>query len=341
MRLSWRLLGAAGLVLALGSAAVADDGFFKGKTIKIVVGFGAGGGYDLYARLLGRYLGDHIPGKPNVVVQNMEGAGSVRAANYVYAVAPKDGTYIAAVNQNMPMYALLGGPAAQFDPRKLVWLGTMGGSNSLIYTWHTSPVKTFEDAQRVPVRLGGTDTTSDSFIYPTLANELAKTKFQIINGYSGGSRDVQLALQRGEVDGRGGNSWSSLLSNNKEWIENKLINILLQIGLTKEPDLPTIPLLQEYVTSEHDRLIADLVSLPTVLGYSNWIAPGVPDDRVAALRKAYEETVRDPRFLAEANKRGIPLRPASGAETEATVNRVVAVPQAVADDAARMLGWKK
>ena len=170
--LSFAFLSAA---LSAGARAQTGPDFYKGKTVSIVVGFGAGGGYDLYARLLGRFIGRHIPGEPNVVAQNMEGAGSVRAANFVYASGPKDGTVIAAVNQNMPMYQLLGGKAAQFVASKMVWLGTMGGSNGLLYTWHTSPVKTIEDAKRIEVKLGGTGTNSDSHIFPTLINNLVGT----------------------------------------------------------------------------------------------------------------------------------------------------------------------
>src|ERR1700704_4303164 len=151
----------------LSTAAQTAGDFYKGKTVNIMVGFGPGGGYDLYARLLSRHLGRNIPGAPNVVVQNMDGAGSVRAANYVYAVAPKDGSVIAAVNQNMPMYQLLGGAGAQFNAEKLVWLGSMANSNGVVYTWHTSGVRTIEDAKTQLVPLGGVGTASDSYIFPT------------------------------------------------------------------------------------------------------------------------------------------------------------------------------
>ncbi len=318
--------------------SVAD--FYKGKTVSIVVGFGAGGGYDLYARLLGRFIGEHIPGRPNVVVQNMEGAGSVRAANYVYASGPKDGTVIAAVNQNMPMYQLLGGKAAQFVAAKMVWLGSMGGSNGLLYTWHTSPVKTMDDAMRIEVKLGGTGTNSDSHIFPTLINNLIGTKFKVINGYSGGSKEVHLALERGEVEGRGGNAWASLMSSNRDWIEQKKLNFLVQIGFRPEPEIPNVPMLQDLVKSERDRQIVDLVSLPTVLGYAQWVAPDVPADRVAALRAAYAATMKDPAFLAEAEKLGMMLRPATGAEVEAQVSKVASTPRPVLEEAARVLEWK-
>jgi len=338
-----RLILSFALVCATVSGAARAQSaadFYKGKTVSIVVGFGAGGGYDLYARLLGRFMGEHIPGKPNVIVQNMDGAGSVRAANFVYAVGAKDGTVIAAVNQNMPMYQLLGGKAAQFVAARMVWLGSMGGSNGLLYTWHTSPVKSIEEAKRTEVKLGGTGTNSDSHIFPTLINNLLGTKFKVINGYAGGSKEVHLALERGEVEGRGGNAWASLMSSNRDWVDQKKLNILVQIGFTPEAEIAHVPMLQALVTNDRDRQIVDLVSLPTVLGYAHWVAPEVPADRVAALRSAYAATMKDPAFLAEARRLGMLLRPATGAEVEAQVAKVAATPKPVLEEAARVLEWK-
>ena len=270
----------------------------------------------------------------------MEGAGSVRAANYVYASAAKDGTFIAAVNQNMPMYQLLGGKAAQFDAARLVWLGSMGGSNGLLYTWHTSAVKTIEDAKKVEVKLGGTGTNSDSHIFPTLINNLIATRFKVINGYSGGSKEVHLALERGEVEGRGGNSWASLMSSNRDWVEQKKLNFLVQIGFEPEPAIKEVPMLQTLVKTEAERQIVDLVSLPTVLGYAHWVAPEVPADRIALLRDAYDATMKDPAFIAEAEKLGMMLRPARGVEVEALVRKVANTPKPVLEEAARKLEWK-
>src|SRR5207249_2206809 len=301
-RLSPVALLAAGLALASAPAAaqgVAD--FYRGRTINFVVGFGPGGGYDLYARVISRHIGRHIPGNPIVVVQNMDGAGSVRASNYVYAVAPKDGTVIAAVNQNMPMYQLLGGAGAQFEADKLVWLGSMANSNGVVYTWHTSGVRTIEDSKTRLVPLGAVGVASDSYIFPTVVNALAGTKFKPIPGYAG-TGQINIAIERGEVMGRGGTTWASVQSANRTWLENNRLHILLQIGFEKEPELTMVPLLQDLVTSSDDLQVANVISLPTALGYAHWVAPGVPAERVEALRQAYMATLKDNEFLAEAQK---------------------------------------
>jgi tripartite-type tricarboxylate transporter receptor subunit TctC len=319
----------------------AQEDFYRGKTVTFVVGFGPGGGYDLYARVLGRHIANHLPGRPNVVAQNLEGAGSVRAANFVYNTAPRDGTTIAAVNQNMPMYQLLGGKAAQFEASKLAWIGSMGGSNGLLYTWYTSKTKTIEDAKKNVVMLGGTGTNSDSHIFPTLINNLLGTKFKVINGYSGGSKEVHLALERGEVEGRGGNAWASLKSSNREWLEQKKLNMLVQIGLEREPELPDVPLLLDLVTTDTDKKIVELVSLPTFLGYAHWVSPDVPAERIAILRRAYAETMKDPAFLAETQKLDMMLRPKSGEELTAIVQRVASTPPDIVKRAAQVLEWSE
>lgn len=326
--------------LGAGRVAAADD-FYKGKTITIVCGFTVGGGYDAYARILARHIGEQIPGKPAVVVQNMDGAGSLRASNYVYVNAPKDGTVIAAVNQNMPMYQLLGGKQAQFEAARLQWIGSLISSNGAIYTWHTSPTRTVEDARRRDTPLGGAGTTSDSHIYPTLLNRLVGTRFKVINGYPGGTREIHIAMERGEVEGRsGGGTIPSLLANNKDWLDQKRLNFIVQIGQAREAEMGEAPLMSELVKSDEERSIADLVTMPTILGYAYWLAPGVPADRIAALRKAFDDMLLAPSFRAEADKIGLIVRSQPGIALAALVERAASVPKPLRERAAQLLDWK-
>jgi tripartite-type tricarboxylate transporter receptor subunit TctC len=330
----------AALVLqALPASAQSVAEFYKGKTINVLVGFGPGGGYDLYARALGRHLGRHIPGNPSIVVQNMDGAGSVRAANYVYAVAPKDGTAIAAVNQNMPMYQLLGGAGAQFEAEKLQWLGSMANSNGVIYTWHTSGIKTIDDAKQREVPLGAVGTASDSYIFPTTVNALAGTRFKPIPGYTG-TGQINLAIERGEVMGRGGTTWASIQSSNRNWLDEHKLNMLVQIGFEKEAELPHVPLLQDLVGSDDATQIVKVISLPTALGYAHWVAPGVPAERIEALRAAYVATMKDPEFLKEAAKLNMEIRPQAGAQVAALAGQVTGTPKSVLAKTAQLLGWQ-
>jgi tripartite-type tricarboxylate transporter receptor subunit TctC len=323
----------------LPASAQSGADFYKGKTIQIVVGFGVGGGYDLYARALSRYLGKHLPGHPNVVVQNMEGAGSVRAANFVYAGSPQDGTVIAAVNQNMPMYQLLGGAGAKFEAAGMQWLGSMTNSNGLVYTWHSSGIKTLDDAKQKEVPMGAVGAASDSVIFPNLINEMVGTRFKPISGYAG-SAQIHLAMERGEVMGRGGNSWASVQTANMSWIKENKINILVQVGFEKEPDLPQVPLLLDLVKDEDRKGVIRVVSLPTALGYGHWVAPGVPKDRVAALRAAYAAVMKDPEFLNETEKTGMVVRAQAGETLDGLVRQVTTAPKAVLDRTAQILKWK-
>jgi len=314
------------------------NAFYAGKTINIVVGFGPGGGYDLYARLLARFLGNHIPGHPSVVVQNMEGAGGVRAANHVYATAPRDGTVIAGVNQGATMFQQLGGKGAQYDPSRFNWIGRLGSSNNTVYTWSASGVRTIEDAKARDVLMAGSGVISDANIYPLILNALVGTRFKIINGYAG-TNESNLALERGEVEGRGGGAYSSLVSTRPQWLRNKSISILAQIGFEKEPDLPTIPRLLDLVANDEDRQIATLVTLPVAIGYNYWFAPDVPSDRIALLRKAFDQAAHDPALLSAAQSETLEVRYKSGVELASMVSDASATPVPILRRAASILGW--
>lgn len=312
--------------------------FYAGKNIGIIVGFGPGGGYDLYARLLARYYGAHIPGKPNVIVQNMPGARGVNAANFVYNTAAKDGTVIAGVNQGAALFQQLGGKGAQYDPGKFRWIGRMASSNNVAYTWSASGVRTIDDAKKQEVIMAGSGLISDANIYPNVMNGLLNTRFRIINGYAG-TNQSNLALERGEVQGRGGGSYSSLQTTQPKWLKDGTISLLVQIGLKKEPDLPNVPRLLDLVTNEQDRQIATLVTLPVEIGYNYWSAPEVPADRVVALRKSFEFALKDPALLAEAKKISLDIRYKSGEELEDMVAKASKTPPDVLKRAAQILGW--
>lgn len=335
------ILLAAGACAALAGPAAAQGAadFYKGKTVTFVVGFGAGGGYDLISRMLARHMAGKIPGRPAVVVQNMVGAGGVTAANHVYNVAAKDGLTVAAVNQFAAMYQLLGGDGARYDPARFQWIGSISSSNNVAFAWvATSGVKTIQDAMQKEVLVGGSGVISDANIYPNVMNAIAGTKFKIINGYSG-TNETYLAIERGELHGRGGGSYASLLSQKAEWVKSGKVAILAQVGTEKEPDLPNVPLLTELAKTEEHRQIAALVSMPVAVGYNHWVAPGVPADRVRALRDAYAATAKDPAFIADMQKGQFDVRLRTGEQLDALVQSAAKIPQPVFAKTKAILGW--
>jgi tripartite-type tricarboxylate transporter receptor subunit TctC len=322
--------------IAARAAGPAD--FYRGKTITIVVSYAAGGGYDLYSRLLARHFGDYIPGNPTVVVQNMPGAGGVVAANHVYSVAPRDGTVIAAVNQNMPMFQLLGGQGVHYDSAKFNWLGVMMASNSIVMTWHTSGIKTLEDAKKREVTMAGNGVADDGNIYPRILNALVGTKFKVINGYKGTS-DSNNAVERSEVDGMGRAGYYSLAAQKPDWLRDKKVNILVQFGFKKQPELPDVPLGLDLVSTTEARQIMSVVSLSPEVGYGHWMAAGIPVDRFKALRAAYAKTLKDKKLLAEAKKSQMAIVPKTGEELDALVREAAKTPKPVLEKTARILEW--
>lgn len=312
-----------GMVNRAAAQPVAD--FYKGKQMPLVIGYGVGGGYDQYARVLARFMGAHIPGEPTLVVQNMPGAGSRKAANWLYNIAPKDGGVLATLGQNTPTDQALGQPGIQFDAAKFNWIGNMVVVNNTLAVWHTTGVKTLEDATKRDLAIGATGASSPSVVYPQVANNLLGTKFKIISGYPGGG-DINLALERGEVDGRGSNSWASWKSTKADWLRDKKVNILFQVGLTREADLPDVPLLSELGKTAEDRQVLEIISADVAVGRPILTTPDVPPVRVAVLRKAFDDTIADKAFLAEAEKQKMDINPFSGAELQTVVARVLAHP---------------
>ena len=330
---------AALLLVGAAAPANAQSSFYEGKSITIVVSYATGGGYDFYSRLLSRHLGNHIPGKPTVLVQNMPGAAGVVASNHVYVAAPKDGTVIAAVDQNIPMFQLLGGDGVRYDVAKFNWLGVIASSNGLVLSWAASGIKTLDDAKKQPVATGSTGANDDVWVYAKTLNATVGTKFNLITGYQGTSA-VNIAIERGEVAAMGRSSYYGFKAQKPDWLRDKTVNILVQLGFARQPELPDVPLLLDLMQTDEQRQLAALVSLPTAIGYSHWLAAEAPADRVKLLRDAYAATVVDPAFLADAQKQNLEVRPKTAAEVEALIKRATDTPLAIRQSAAATLEWK-
>ena len=295
---------------------VAD--FYKGKSVDLLIGYSAGGGYDVYARLVARHLGKHLPGNPTVVPRNMDGAGSLRLANYLYNVAPKDGLAIGALSRGAAFDPLFGSPGAQFDAAKLNWLGSANNEVSVCVTTTASGVATVEEMLRTPVLMGGSGGAADTDQFVNVINGVLGSKMKLILGYPGGN-EINLAIERGEVQGRCGWSWSSVLSTHPEWLRDKKVNVLVQLSLTKHADLPNVPLIMDLARTEADRRVFGLVFARNVMGRPFVAPPNVPAERVEALRKAFIETMKDKDLLAEAEKTSLEVNPVPGDEIQRIV----------------------
>jgi len=327
-------------LLVLNTNQVRADPFYADKTIRIIIGYGPGGGYDLYGRLLARHLNRPSLGAASVVVQNMVGAGSLRAANYVYNVAPQDGTVIAAVNQTLPLYALTGGRGVQFDARGLQWLGRIHASNSVLVTTVVSGVSSIDAARKETVTLGGSGAGSDSSMHAHAFNQLLGTRFNVVDGYKG-SRDIHMAIERGEVAGRAGITWTSILTSDRHWLTDRKINVLLQIGQRREKELSNVPLFTELTKNDSDRAVAELLGIPIEIGFAHWVGPKVPRAQLQSLRKAYQEAVRDPKLIEETTRLSIPVRHASSEAIEELLNRATSSPKETIDRLAALLNRTK
>jgi tripartite-type tricarboxylate transporter receptor subunit TctC len=307
------LLAALPATASARAESVAD--FYRGRTVTMLIGYSVAGGYDIYARVLGRYIGKHIPGNPSVVPQNMTGAGSLRAANYLYNVAAKDGTVFGIFGRGLAMEPLLGDSATQYDATKFTWLGSITNEISVCVSWYTSPVKTWDDLLKHQMTVAGQGSGSDPDIFPLVLKAIFDAKIKLISGYPG-TNESSLAMERGEVDGRCGWSISSIESDQPSWIADKKLNFLVQLALTKSPKLPDTPLVMDLATTDRQRQILRLIFSRQVMGRPFAAPPGIPAERVAALRTAFDETMRDPEFLAEAQKERLEVNPVTGAEID-------------------------
>jgi tripartite-type tricarboxylate transporter receptor subunit TctC len=322
------------IALALGAlttgalAQTSVEEFYKGKTITIVIGFSAGGDYDLRARLLSRHMDRQIPGSPQIIARNMPGAGGVASTNWLAKLAPRDGTSLLMASQNTPLIQALGTPGVEFDARQFNWIGNTTNAPNLITVWAGRGVTSIDDARKREVTVGATAVGSGSYYYPFAANVVGGTRFKIVTGYPGGN-DINIAMERGEVDGRGSNSLAAWKSTRPHWIaEGKLIH-LVQIALKRHPELPNVPLLSDLAKTDIDRQAMQLIAAETAMARAVAASADIPADRVAALRKAFDVTVKDKAFLDEADKLGFDISPASGLEVQEIVNGIVNAPAEV------------
>jgi tripartite-type tricarboxylate transporter receptor subunit TctC len=315
------------LMVAWPGAAMSQqsvEDFYRGKKIDLIIGYSSGGTYDLYARLVARYLGNYIPGKPLIVPRNMPGAGSRAAANWVYNIAPKDGSVLATADQSLSLQQAVGDKRISFDTTKFIYIGNPNVESNTTAAWAASGIKTIDDAKQREVTVGATGGSTSSQ-YPKAMNALIGTRFKIVLGYPGGN-DVNLALERGEVEVRGSNSWTSWKATRPDWIAEKKINILVQIGLTKAPDLPGVPLLMELGRNDEDRRLLRLLSASTHIGRPIFTSPGVPADRVAALRTAFDTMMHDPAFLEDAKREKFDIEPTTGQAMQDVVAEMMSAP---------------
>jgi tripartite-type tricarboxylate transporter receptor subunit TctC len=325
------LIALAALPLPAGAQSV--EQFYTGKTINLTVGFDSGGGYDVYARLLARHMSRHIPGKPAIVVQNMPGAGSLRAAQHLYSLAPKDGTAIGTFGRQMGIAPLLA-TSAQYDGTKFNWLGSITNEVTTCVAWHTAAVKTWNDMLQTPITMAGDGPNADPDVFALLYRNLFDLKIKLVTGYHGTSPMV-LAMERGEVDGFCGYSWSTIKNKHEGWLRDKKINILVQAALNKAADMENVPLALDLAKTDEQRQILKLFLTSQETARPFAAPPGIPTERAAALRAAFDATMKDPEFLAETKKLNLDVSPLDGKTITNLLIELYATPKSVLEKAAQ------
>jgi len=325
-----RALVIAGLVGCAGSA-------HSQSQISLLIGTTPGGGYDVYARALARHMGRHLPGQPTIVAKNQPGAGGLTLANYMYNRAPADGSELATVQNGLPFEKLFqtlspDGRNALFDATKFGWIGSITQTVFVTVTWHSAPVKTLRDAIAQQVILGASATSSDSYVLAMLTNRLLDTKFKVVHGYPGAA-EVDLAVENGEVQGEAGKDWTTLTSTRPQWIRERKINILVQMGMTPHADLKDVPMAIDRAKTPEDRSVMEVVFAKFGMSRPFFAPPGVAPERLVALRRAFDATMRDEAFLADAKQLGMEVNPVRGEDVEALVTRIMGTPAALAQRA--------
>lgn len=311
------------VLAAVSSPATAQpavEQFYKGRTIDLIIGYPPGGSNDVFARFVARYMGRYIPGNPNIVTRNMPGGGSLLAANHVYNVAPKDGSVIGITSPTIPLDEKLGNPAVKYQADKFIWIGRIGPAVNPLMVWHTQPYTSWKDALTKEITLSATGAGSTVSVYPTVINNVLKTRFKLVMGYKG-SGESMLAMERGEVAGHC-TAWEALKTQHPDWIKDKKVRILMQFALKRHPEMPDVPTVMELAETDEQRAILDTVMKATEIGKPFMTTPGVPADRAAALRAAFDRMVKDPEFIAEFRKAQVDLIPMTGADLQKLVEEV-------------------
>jgi len=331
-----KIVGACAVLLALVGVAAADDpaDFYKGRDVLMIIGYSVGGGYDAYARLLARYIGKHIPGAPSIVPQQMTGAGSLRSANYIYSVAAKDGSVFGTFSRSMGIAPLLG--QADFDSRKFSWLGSVTDDDTTCVTWKTSAVKTWNDFLNKPSKLGGLGADADPDIWALLYKNVFGAKVQLVSGYPG-TNDVTLAMERGEVDGLCGLSWSTIESRHRDWLNDHSVNIIVQAALKKEPQIAAVPLASDLATNPEQLQILRLLLASQAMARPFAAPPGIPAARKKALIAAFDATMTDAEFLAEAKKLNFEVHPVTAETIDTLLAEIYATPKDVIAKASKAI----
>jgi len=320
------------LLLAITSPARADPvaDFYRGKTVRVLVGVGSGGDYDVHARLLARHLGKHIPGNPAVIPENMTGAGGLKMANFLYELAPRDGTQIGVIGNYFPALQAAGGRGVSFDTGRFGWLGSLTRESQTMAVWHTTGVKTIDDARRREIVAGASARGAITYSFPAMMNTFFGTRFRIVTGYSGGN-DINLAMERGEVEART-NSWQSWKVNRAAWLREGKIAIIAYGG-HRSHELRDVPMIEDIAVNEEDRQVLRLLTLGPTLGRPFAAPPGMPAERITALRAAFAATASDPELLAEAANAGMELEPIGCEAIQALVANVLRTPRTIAERA--------
>ncbi len=328
LRCAWFVLGML-IVASPDARADAVSDFYKGRQLSLIISSTVGGGYDLYARTIARHLGQHIPGNPSVIPQNMPGAGGIAAANHMYSVAPKDGSVIAAIQNTVPFEPLFQNKAAKFDAAKLNWLGTPTTEVGMYIVYHTSKIKTLRDAQTQEMVAGGAGAASTPAFYGRLFNEILHLKAKLVTGYPG-QNEILLAMENGEVEAMPSPFWSSLKTARPKWYPEHLMRVLFQYGAKPHPELKDVPFALDLLDKADDKILLTAAVAPLALGRPYTAPPGIPADRLAALRDAMMATFKDPQFLADCARQRLECEDRhSGPELIDAIKQAYDAPEAI------------